>query len=69
MNELTTLQINNIHYFIKEELSTADKENKKYVREVIRGLADIPLIDQKQKRELLDFVNEEWKRVTKEAET
>ena len=67
MNELTPLQLNNIYYFVKEELCTGEKENKKYVREVIRGLADIPLIDNATKRQLLDFVNEEWNRCTKEA--
>ena len=61
---LNELQINNIHYFIREELSTAEKDNLKYVRQTVRALADIPLIDSKTKRELLQFINDEWKKVT-----
>lgn len=60
---LNELQINNIHYFIREELSTAENDNLKYVRQTIRALADIPLIDSKTKRELLQFINDEWKKV------
>lgn len=65
--ELNELQKNNVYYFIREELSAGSQDDKAYTRNIIRGLADIPLIDASVKREFLKFVDEEWSRVTKKV--